>query len=122
MVEASLAVCDVAICEPTNFEEAVMEEKWLTTITKFNIDGSINKNKERIVVKDYSQIFEIDYSYTFLFRVEECHTFAPVHKRGDKCSIWMSGQPSLIVFYKRKFMLSNQNVLLSMAKKTKLTC
>jgi len=33
--------------------------------TKINIDGSINKHKARLVVKEYAQIFGVDYSDTF---------------------------------------------------------
>ncbi|RDX64492.1 hypothetical protein CR513_56947, partial [Mucuna pruriens] len=82
---------NIVVCEPTNFEEATMVEKWLVAMkeelsmiernqtweliprphdrnvigTKFNLDGSINKHKARFVVKDYSQIFGIVYSNTF---------------------------------------------------------
>ncbi|RDX58804.1 Copia protein, partial [Mucuna pruriens] len=38
--------------------------KWMFR-TKFNLNGSINKHKARLVVKDNSQIFGIDYSDTF---------------------------------------------------------
>ena len=34
-------------------------------ITKVNDDGSINKHKVRLVVKEYAQIFGIDFSGTF---------------------------------------------------------
>ncbi|RDX96066.1 Copia protein, partial [Mucuna pruriens] len=65
--------------ELVNFEEVTIKEKWLAKIlhdrnviglkgvfkTKFNLDDSINKHKVRFVIKDYFQIFRIDYSNIF---------------------------------------------------------
>ena len=45
-------------------DKKVIEAKWVYR-TKLNDDGSINKNKARLVVKGYNQIFRMDYSYTF---------------------------------------------------------
>lgn len=33
--------------------------------TKFNLDGSINKHKEKLIMKGYYQIIGINYSYNF---------------------------------------------------------
>ena len=33
--------------------------------TKINVNGSINKHKDRLVVKCYAQVFSVDYSDTF---------------------------------------------------------
>lgn len=38
--------------------------KWVFK-TKLNVDGSINKFKERLVVKGYTHIFGVNYSNTF---------------------------------------------------------
>ena len=38
----------------------VIGVKWVYR-TKLNVDGSINKNKARLVVKGYNQIFGMDY-------------------------------------------------------------
>ena len=38
--------------------------KWVFR-TKLNADGSINKHKERLVVKGYAQIFGVDFLDTF---------------------------------------------------------
>ncbi|KAL4376745.1 hypothetical protein GQ457_02G023970 [Hibiscus cannabinus] len=45
-------------------DRKVIEVKWVYR-TKLNVDGSINKNKARLVVKDYAQVFGVDYSETF---------------------------------------------------------
>ena len=42
----------------------VIGVKWVYG-TKLNVDGSINKHKERLVVKGYAQVFWVDYSETF---------------------------------------------------------
>ncbi|WJZ91914.1 hypothetical protein VitviT2T_010949 [Vitis vinifera] len=42
----------------------VIRVKWVYR-TKPNVDGSINKNKARLVVKGYNQIFGMDYLDTF---------------------------------------------------------
>jgi hypothetical protein len=39
--------------------------KWVYR-TKLNVDGSINKYKTRLVVKDYAQVFEVDFLKTFV--------------------------------------------------------
>lgn len=38
--------------------------KWVFR-TKFNLDGSINKHKAKLIMKGYYQIIGIDYSYNF---------------------------------------------------------
>jgi len=38
--------------------------KWVYR-TKFNLDGSVNKYKARLVVKGYAQMFEVDFYETF---------------------------------------------------------
>ncbi|XP_034697214.1 uncharacterized mitochondrial protein AtMg00820-like [Vitis riparia] len=45
-------------------DRKVIGVKWVYR-TKLNVDGSINKNKARLVVKGYNQIFSVDYSDTF---------------------------------------------------------
>ena len=45
-------------------DRKVIGVKWVYR-TKLNADGSINKNKARLVVKCYNQIFGVDYSDTF---------------------------------------------------------
>ena len=42
----------------------MIEVKWVYR-TKINVDCSISKNKARIVVKGYNQIFGADYLDTF---------------------------------------------------------
>lgn len=42
----------------------IISVKWVFW-TKLNVDGSINKHKARLVVKDYAHIFGVDYSDTF---------------------------------------------------------
>ena len=42
----------------------VIGVKWVFR-TKINVDGSINKHKTRLVVKEYAQIFGVDFSNTF---------------------------------------------------------
>ena len=91
------ARCNIAVCEPADFEAAVKDKNWMAAmkeelsmiekkktwelidrpqnrkvigvkwvyITKLNVDGSINKHKERLVVKGYAQVFSVDYSDTF---------------------------------------------------------
>ena len=38
--------------------------KWVFR-TKLNVDGSINKHKARLVVKEYAKIFGVDFSDSF---------------------------------------------------------
>ena len=45
-------------------DRKMIEVKWVYR-TKHNVDGSINKNKARLIVKCYNQIFSVDYSDTF---------------------------------------------------------
>ncbi|RVW83186.1 Retrovirus-related Pol polyprotein from transposon RE2 [Vitis vinifera] len=45
-------------------DRKMIEVKWVYR-TKLNVDGFINKNKARLVVKGYNQIFSVDYSDTF---------------------------------------------------------
>ncbi|KAG8491981.1 hypothetical protein CXB51_015331 [Gossypium anomalum] len=64
--------CNVAIVEPSNFEEAsknknqkkVIGVKWVFR-AKYNADGSLNKHNTRLVVKGYSQQYGIDFMETF---------------------------------------------------------
>ncbi|RVW20148.1 Retrovirus-related Pol polyprotein from transposon RE1 [Vitis vinifera] len=44
--------CNIAACEPTDHQEAMKNQNWMIAIkTKLNVDGPINKNKARLVVK-----------------------------------------------------------------------
>ena len=45
-------------------DKKVIGVKWVYR-TKLDVDGSINKNKTRLVVKGYNQIFGVDYLDTF---------------------------------------------------------
>lgn len=38
--------------------------RWMFRV-KFNLDGSIHKYKVRLNIKEYVQLFGIDYRYTF---------------------------------------------------------
>ena len=90
-------ICNIVVCEPTDYEEAMNNQKWMIAMkeelsmieknktwilverprnrkvirvkwvyrTKPNVDGSINKNKARLVVTGYNQIFGMDYLDTF---------------------------------------------------------
>ena len=42
-------------------DRKVIRVKWVYR-TKLNADGSINRQKERLVVKGYAQVFGVDYS------------------------------------------------------------
>ncbi|KAG8487092.1 hypothetical protein CXB51_020668 [Gossypium anomalum] len=60
--------CNVAIVEPSSFEEApgqkkVIDVKWVFR-AKFNADGSLNMHKARLVVKGYNQQYGIDFMET----------------------------------------------------------
>ncbi|RDX63956.1 hypothetical protein CR513_57549, partial [Mucuna pruriens] len=62
---------------PRPHDRNVIGVKWVFR-TKINPDGSLNKHKARLVVKGYSQIFGVDYAYTFAIVVrfdtkEEIH-------------------------------------------------
>ena len=49
---------------PRPHDKNIIGVKWLFQ-TKFNLDGSLSKHKENLVVKHYSQIFGVDYADTF---------------------------------------------------------
>ncbi|KAG8496206.1 hypothetical protein CXB51_009465 [Gossypium anomalum] len=60
---------DVATVEPTYFEKSQAQEgrrqAMLDEMTKHNIDGTLNKLKARLIVKGFTQKYEIDYFETF---------------------------------------------------------
>jgi hypothetical protein len=45
-------------------DKNIISVKWVFK-TKLNVDSTINKNKARLIVTGYGQIFYVDYSDTF---------------------------------------------------------
>jgi len=75
--------------------------------TKLNPNGLVNKLKSRLVVKEYVQVFGVDYSDTFAL-VARLNTIRlllalTTQKNWKVCFSWMSNQCSSMDFTRGNF-------------------
>lgn len=75
--------------------------------TKLNVDDSINKHKDRLVVKEYAQVFGVDFSDTIapIARLETIRLLFAIAAQNS----WMVYQLDvksafLMVFLRKRFM------------------
>ena len=78
---------------PRPIDNNVIGTKWVCR-NKMNEQGEVERNKERLVCKGYSQQEGIDYdeTYTPMERLEVVRLFLAYHIRNSKCIRWMSSQ------------------------------